>query len=76
MQTSLPKFHRPDVIDKRVFKPFSLKTKFGEAVALNRDNGPAPRPVFNPENPDAFVLPRPPFNVKAPNGGSANDIFY
>ena len=52
---------------KRVFKPFSAPARFGVVPKNNCSTrgGPATRPMFNVNHPDALVLPRPPFHAAA-----------
>ncbi len=60
------RFHRPDVINKAVFKPFSMRSKFGENVvsaASGSGQSKQLEPVFDPQRPDALVFPRPPFHL-------------
>ena len=67
--------HRPDVLNKAVFKPFSAPARSGVGGPSPAAgfNSPClsinPRPMFNPVSQDAFVLPRPPFNQQKSRGG-------
>ncbi len=71
-----PTFHRPRVLDRAVFRQFAVPSKTGMAVGegYRESEGSSKRtdtaPMFNPDRPDALVLPRPPYWMQGTEGGS------